>query len=672
LAYVVLGLGGLGFLVMALLAILAFTKRRVPLSLWIMLPVLAAGAGAVGSILGALEIQSSLATAPDPSVVVYQGLTDALITDWLGKWTAAVLLVCSTWLAAIPVVATVGKWNRWTIGSAFFAFTFTLLSVIGLVVYVVLKIEIPAATEAFAVIALIAFGGIGVMVGSTRRALEENATRIAAMRFATGMTFFIGVNYATKAMAVSQKSLLFELAAAGDVTAATNALAAAEALGTFAWIATIAGLLIGMVGFFTEFGDVASRGLLLDLLFVGMFLGTLGGVRFGEVYLINEVEAVGQRGPLSKLILDKPERLPTATVEIEGEVTDVPLSGTAVRDILVRDGDKWARAYKWTGTAWEYENSPLDSVALTPGPTLLVALGTDRAFTLADAIPAIEGAGGTAMLLIAPTKPDFTLPPQLSHLQARFFPLSLLPDPAFATGMWLDADSGNAFIGASEQFGPERGERDIAVRVRALVKRLAADQADIPVVLSPKSPVRDVVGMCVPIMFEADGVTSTGKNCKLYVSDINDLGSFVRTQADPPDHDMIATWANVDGPLDQGEAREFVAWEKSAFANCAAEARSDGETIKKRAQLRIEFEVDKEGQAGDASVHKRSDLKDDAAFKRCVMKRVKSRVFPIPDGAEAPCRTSTAPVTIAPDPSVRAWIRAATGSETVIIAATDA
>jgi hypothetical protein len=116
LGYLVL-LGALvGVAAAAGMAGLAFTRRRVPLALIVLIPYLLLAVGAFGAWISTGSVLGEVASA-EPNripVVAMAGAWNAMTVDWLARWAAAFVLVAGTWAAAVGSAMMAGEESRFT------------------------------------------------------------------------------------------------------------------------------------------------------------------------------------------------------------------------------------------------------------------------------------------------------------------------------------------------------------------------------------------------------------------------------------------------------------------------------------------------------------------------------------------------------------------------------
>ena len=144
--------------------------------------------------------------------------------------------------------------------------------------------EIAAAVP---MVALLVFGGAGVLLGALKRAVYEHATRVAGMRFTSAVCLVLAVSYAGKAVVLANRmdtfgpdGLVHQATSLLDAISMWNVVAAPVV--SFVWIAYAFAAFVAFAGFYKELGEVVSRSTLIDVAISLFLVATLICARKAE------------------------------------------------------------------------------------------------------------------------------------------------------------------------------------------------------------------------------------------------------------------------------------------------------------------------------------------------------------------------------------------------------
>ncbi len=631
LSIVVLALGALGLVVMLGLAGVALTKRRVPLTALVIVPVMICGVGALGawSTAGGALGDLALVDADEIVFTAKAGVFDALSADVFSRWVAAFLFGVGSWAAALGAFMA-GPDTRMTPIAAGGSAILTLLGA-GIVAYYAAAYGIASVTP---MIALILFSGFGVAFSALRRALYEDAHRVAGMRFASAMCMLLAISYGSRALTDGNRMTFFGpdgLASQADGLAAAiltwNEVAAPVI--TVSWIAFAFALMIAFAGFYYELGEVVEKFSLLDVTATLVILTMLGGVRLLQDSRVDDLTAVETSSPATELFADLGTDLPSALLEIDENNRGVRPSEGGFGDVLQFDEtDKiWKRVRAWNGSDWTEDDTPLEQVTdLSKVRPLLVAKTGDPA----SDIPAmLEAMGGRALLLLRAeeVKQDQEIPSELAYLQVTFLPLELTEERRLEKELWMEAGAKEVNWGATSWYGDLMDEEPIEYMTAAFTE---TEAEGLQVLLGEKSRIKGPVMSCLPALMdrveEELKAMPSDKWCHVSAGEYDEAlrEAMEATEVPATEHfrgRVGSPTALVSRSVEGGGAfiADRIRREFGAVDYCFNVALEEGEEMAGPMQLLVKFS--RKGTAR-AEMHPRSKNTNDMAF-RCVKDRMK-------------------------------------------------
>ena len=300
-----------------------------------------------------------LGAMPAAEVVTaaFDSLTVSLKIDYAARWLASFLLAGAVWAGAIGSGLAAGKDSLPTWRAAGVTAVLTLAGAGALFAYGDAKgFSSPDLTRLMAVICI---GGLGVSFASTKRAVYEEALRVAGMRFVASMSFMLSVVCAASGLRMGHRITAME----GHMnTSETSDLAQvfgvyqdmAEPVAVVAMIAIGFGILIAFFGMVWEVVDILVRNTVLDT-WATMFLSLLLFVVLGGADASQErVFNVASGHPATLLFEKNGPDYTGSLISYEREASEVALEDGGFGDVLVWDVDAkiWQRAYAWDGSEW--------------------------------------------------------------------------------------------------------------------------------------------------------------------------------------------------------------------------------------------------------------------------------------------------------------------------------
>lgn len=579
--YAVLAMGGLGALFALVLTGLGITGRRVPLTAWLVVPVLALVAGALGSFLAAGSAISAVGAgeaAMLPSLA-RAGYATALLPDWLGRWSGAVGMMIAAWGAGLGAVA---KSDDDTVLTAFPA-VFSLLATVlfaslagGYTIYMGL------GAQAWAMVGLLAFGGVGVTIGALRRHAHDHAFRVAGMRFASGISLVFAMTWAGRAMLVDRSIVLSrELAGATGANYANilaNDAALTGAFTTLIWIGIVGAWAIATANFFAELGEVVQKTTLVDMAGVVALLFFAFVVRAVERTSTEALREIGDLGPLAQGIASYAYDLPAAGGLIGDKVTDArPLDGgfgdaITLVERKAENGDpiyEWKRTAKWNGGGWDDDDTLLAEAALTADkPVLLIAKGGAPADKLIEGVQKVQGQA-LLLLRVNELQTEGATPEQLSR-QGTLLPVQVGGDIDFATTLWVDGDTNTLFAGPIAWFGHGDDTRKLYDRIRYAIAS-SETRKGLHVITSERTRISDVVNQCLPsVVVEKDGMlVGNGSPCVFSNKLKDDVIAKAMESYVPPETPNLKYSLTLDKSLDAAVYTPLFQREMGAISFCA-------------------------------------------------------------------------------------------------------
>src|SRR5687767_4121800 len=111
LAYVVLLLGVVGIGLALAMAAMAATKRRVPLTALVAVPMFTLAIGAIAAWLQAGAAVDAIGSVEGAQVsaIAMNGMWESVNVDWLARWMAALALIAGAWAAALGPLLAAGE-----------------------------------------------------------------------------------------------------------------------------------------------------------------------------------------------------------------------------------------------------------------------------------------------------------------------------------------------------------------------------------------------------------------------------------------------------------------------------------------------------------------------------------------------------------------------------------
>ncbi len=508
-------------------------------------------------------------------------------------------------------------------------------------------------------VAVLSVGGLGVAFGAVRRAIYEEANRVAASRFVASVCMVFAVIYGSSALTMGHNMATLGpdgIASQSKDLAGTIAMYAdvADPIFMIGWIAVAFAILIAIPGFFWELGEVVSRYTLVDVWAVLVVLLALGGARSIEAGNLDLVLAVATNRPAVEIYDDMGPDLNAALLSVNGEVQEVKLLDGGFGDVLRwtdgKDGAEgsWTRTHKWTGTTWESDNTPGDQVTFDGRRPLLVAGSQAPALPLVKLMGKI--ADGKALLLMraAEVKATTAVPPELGYMQTTFFELNLAQsEPDFVSNVWSNAGDRELMVGPTWWFGEEEGEEP-SVYFNAVFDGSGA--AGLDAIVHDRTRVKDLVNTCLPTILkvEAEGseeLVESGRFCSLHpmaddfdkeedisvwdtwrlmAAEVTDVPDPEFTKLELRANKLMKDWLEADVVADRMRR------ELDAIHWCFDMLRDEGELIEGKMELTIT--INKKGRTSTA-IHEDSELQD-STFSRCVSKRWGKITFEIPEEPE--------------------------------------
>jgi hypothetical protein len=595
---VVAGLGGLGAVVALALAGLAFTKRRVPLAAFVFLPFAVCVLGALGAWTNAGSVLGSLSglDAAKINETALAGLWQSVTIDWLSLWVAAGVLVLGTWCAGVGATLAAGK-SEETALTPVSAASSAIGAIVGSIALGAYGVRSGLTTEAYMLAGVILVGGLGVAFASSRRALYEHAYRVAGMRFTAAACFAIAAFFASQAVSMGAQIAMFGPGGKANGEAIDNAVrmwsAIADPVFTMSIAAFLIALVIAFLGMYSELGEIVQRYTLIDVWATIVLVLVLVAARAIESSNTTALADVGTHMPATQIFDSWGTDLPSAVVTVEREPhVSRPVEGgygdvLAFRPYVIgykeADGapvtrSEWRRIWKWTGSSWTADDSPLSCEGNTTGTCTVATIGTERTPLLAI------GKGETAsdLMIAAKAVPDAkfmlllkaldsdagAVPSQLAHGQVTFIEIHVAKDVDIMKEIWVDAGYKEMFWGPTHWFG-EGEDKDPVLYAEAIVAD--TESPGVHVLVSPKARVEGVANSCVAaaVHFE-DGETSpSGIWCSVVEADVEDWRAKAREVWPIPEPEMVeARVVKIEGPVDNDHVTDVFLRETGAVEHC--------------------------------------------------------------------------------------------------------
>lgn len=639
-ASAVAGLAAVGALVAIVLAGLGFKRRRVPLFAFALLPMAVLAMGAIGAWSNAGEVAASLESADADSVtqLAMEGHWQALGVDWLSRWAAAFVFALSALCASVGAIAA-GDDTRSTPVAGGMTVLATLVGAGGLAAYASMN---GLSGDAMYLVGVVLLGGLGVSAGAFKRALDEESTRVAGMRFASVALMIIGVFYGTRALMLGTQAEIFGPGGlayqASDLAAAIAVYAdVSDPVVTMTWLALLAAAAIAYFGVFYELGDVVSRYTLLDVWATLALMVGLAGVRSVEHSRTEELAAVGTNAAAREMFGSLGGDLSAALLSIDGTVKEVHPTNGGFGDVLAlrKNEDEsrtWVRRWAWNGTSWDADDTPLDSVQLhARRPLLAIGTGDDASLVL-QALD--KTADGKALLLLRANDIKGDVPTELAHLRVTFLQLEKGKQRDLEKDLWTVAGAREYNWGPTSWYGEKQDAEPIAYAAAVASDTSATN---LHVLVDEKSRVKDIVNSCLPWVMErdGDGAKLSDNGCYLWgdaVEDVRKAAAQVWPLPEPANTKM--TVKKLEGnQLEEAVVVDRFLREAGAIDYCIGNLRDEGEEAE--GQLRLEVGITNGGKMGDIVIHERSKVQSQAVA-RCVARRFNAITFEMPKASEAP------------------------------------
>jgi len=357
-----LGLVAVGALVVLAGAGMALKRRRFPLTAFTAFPLSMCIAGAVAAGASADSAIATLGAMPAADVVAsaFESLVVSLKIDYAARWFAAFLLAGGVWASAIGSGVAAGKDSLPTWRAAGITGVLTLLGAGALYAYGNAKGF--SSPDLMRLMIVLCVGGLGVSFASTKRAVYEEARRVAGMRFVACMSFMLSIVCATSGMRLGHRITAMEghmnISETSDLAQVFGVYQdMAEPVAVAAMIAIGFALVIGFFGLVWESVDILVRNTVLDT-WATMFLSVLLFVVLGGADASQErVFNVASGNPATLLFEKHGPDYTGSLISYEREASEVALEDGGFGDVLVWEAEAkiWQRAYAWDGSQWNVD-----------------------------------------------------------------------------------------------------------------------------------------------------------------------------------------------------------------------------------------------------------------------------------------------------------------------------
>ncbi|MBT3219819.1 MAG: hypothetical protein HN348_12075, partial [Proteobacteria bacterium] len=469
LAIVVLGLGGLGLLITLVFAGLAFSKKRVPLTAWVAIPLLVMAVGALGSWMASGTVLGEIPDEVPDQIAnhAFNGLWASLTTDWLARWVAAGLFACMTWAAAIGSAVSPGPERLWTLGAAVMSGAFTIIGTIACAVY---AFRHEMAPEAYALAGLLAFGGFGVTLGATRRAIEEHQFRVAGMRFAACCCLVFSLAFAGSALGMGNRMYVFGPGGfAVDNTIGLQVIIDKWALlaapvASLGWIVLGFAFVIAMFGVMAELGEVVMRYTLLDVVATIVLFGVLTGAHLVKLTNTSKLASFGTYGPAPIVFQEVGSDLPSALIQIKKKTYEVAPRTGGFDDVYVyetkselipgetpddppttRKWQVWTRKFVRQADGWIEDATPAEKINKIDGLPLIAIGGSFEGVFLVDLMSKVTNGEALMLMGASEVKGDTEVPVNIAHRQVTFMPISMKKERDLSKELFSEAGARNRY-----------------------------------------------------------------------------------------------------------------------------------------------------------------------------------------------------------------------------------
>lgn len=643
-------LGGVGALVAAAgLAFAAFTKRRIPLTAVIAVPylVLALGALASWSAMGGVADAVEAAQSGEIPKVALSGVWEALSADWLSRWMAAIALTAGVWAAAIGSALVPGNEPRNTPIAAGGA---ALVSVLGAVGVAAVGSGAGLGSASYALAGIVLVGGLGVALGASRRAADDEMYRVAGLRFASSIAFLVAVVHGARAFDLGVRMNAF--ASGGELLASTDLTKAIEVYSKLVdpgvqvmFIAIFAALVVAFFGFFAEIGEVVVRNTVLDMFGVVGLMVLVGLLRLVENGGYNAMYAVGTNFPAVEMYKDIGQDLPAASLT-RGEATEVVrLADGGFGDVYAFELDEWVRKFRWNDRTWREDDRKIEELtAKADRPPLIAVERGMEAEKIVELMEQIGAEKAYLLLRASEVKAGTYVPPDIERLQTTYLPIQLAKARDLKAQLWMNAGSPEVNWGPTTWFGEKDDSLD---PIEYATAALTATQSP-GVNLSVKTrKVGDIVTSCLPYLVDSTtegDKTTTRMNDARWCAVTVDEPEVLRTEAaavwEVPAPKNVRMTLRVQGGVDAAQAKDLLERELGGIGYCAEKAVAAGEPLK--GAMALTLAVSKDGQVYDTSADPGSSVQS-PTINRCAGKRYRKLSFTMPDPAKAPPPPPPAP-----------------------------
>jgi hypothetical protein len=642
--YLVLVGALVGLIVCAVAGAYAMRRRRVSLSLLMLVPMILLGIGSLAS-WSALKVAHETAASAEPTMIPVVAITSAwaaLAVDWLARWGAALVLCAAAWAAAVGSFLAPGQDPRRTPIAAAAAAAVAIVGAIGVGAYS-MAFNDAVGGSALVVVALLLVGGLGVAMAAFRRAADDDMNRVAAMRFVSSICYFFSILHAARAVDLGARMNLF-----AEGSAIVTASDLAKAIQTYAYLTdpviTVGvlsvgtALLVAVIGFFGEIGEVVDRYTMFDMFGVVALFAAVCGVRAFEDSAFRSVATLARNGPAVEMFEEMRNELPSAAVTRGDVSTSVRLVEGGFGDVIVYDLEEWTRLWRWNGRRWVEDHDKLAEAELADRPPLVIASKSLDATKLLDIFEHVDEF--YLELRGSEVKLGSHIPPELARLQVTFLPLRKSATRDLKTELWTEAASAEANFGPTFWYGEKDDSLDPVEYANAV---LTGTQAQGLHLLVSKRKVSDVVTTCLPYLLDAageadeNGLVPLVFNQERWCALTGDELEVVRTEADgswelpqPANVNMAVAFEGgiIPPPSEQRLRREL-----GALGYCAERAVEAGEILDGRMTLHLS--VNQDGQVYATNVDEKSKLQSPAIL-RCAAKRFRRVQLTMPEVPELP------------------------------------
>lgn len=672
-AMAVLGLGVLGAVVALALAGLGFTKRRVPLVAWALIPVLVCIVGALGAWSSAGSVFGQLETAEGASLnsVALAGLWQSLTIDWFSRWVAAAVLTLTVWLAGVGATIAVGPAEEARL-TPIAAGASAITAIFGAIAIGSYGISAGLATGGYMLAGVLLVGGLGVAFASSRRSLFEEATRVAGMRFTAAAAYVLAVTYASQAVSMGAQIAMFGPAGKANSADLADAVgmwaAVADPVWYVSWIAVLLAVLVAFLGVYSELGDVVQRFTLVDVWATFALLGGLATARVIQESRTDALEAVGSHAPAREIFDAWGTDLAPSVLQVEKKPYDgAPLDGGYGDVVVFHDFQtgiddagnpitikEWRRTWAWTGSSWYADDSPLSCEGHEAGcttPTFntqrppLVALAKGEPATeLLEVSKSLPGKQFILLLRRNDVESDMIVPSQLAHKQLGFIAIDVEKDVDLTKDVWVDAGYKQIFWGPTHWFG-ENEDKDALVYTDTVFKETQAP--GVHVLVNAKARVEGIAGSCLTAQnnFEMGEIKSNDIWCSINSGSVDEWRKKAREVWPIPEPENVKTRLTIkppEGPLvaevDLAPIEAAFLYENAAVADCQVKAQAkaleaydpdDPESQLAPTDGRIEFEVviNDRGRVNGTYVDTDKSKLDNRDISSCVAGRYRKLEF---------------------------------------------